>query len=174
MRRVPGRAQVRIRRVVWAGAGIRLLRRCHGAGNSSCPSTGSFGKSRHHTLAVRVMPNTATRWPRSNTSLWQSATTTTRATPPVRMLPGCARTPIRSARTLGIGGHYRRFRAQSFLSASAVAEITTVIAHLRDVFGEATYESLARKGETMTTAAMVTYAYDQIDQARTELKTVAK
>ena len=32
-----------------------------------------------------------------------------------------------------------------------------------------TYESLARKGETMTTAAMVTYAYDQIDQARTEL-----
>jgi hypothetical protein len=27
---------------------------------------------------------------------------------------------------------------------------------------------LARKGETMTTAAMATYAYDQIDQARTE------
>jgi hypothetical protein len=25
-------------------------------------------------------------------------------------------------------------------------------------------------GETMTTAAMVTYAYDQIDQARTELE----
>jgi hypothetical protein len=37
------------------------------------------------------------------------------------------------------------------------------------VLGEATYESLARKGETMTTAAMVTYAYDQIDQARTKL-----
>ena len=33
-----------------------------------------------------------------------------------------------------------------------------------------TYESLARKGETMTTAAMATYAYDQIDQARTELE----
>jgi hypothetical protein len=33
-----------------------------------------------------------------------------------------------------------------------------------------TYESLARKGETMTTAAMVTYAYDQIDQARTGLE----
>ena len=29
---------------------------------------------------------------------------------------------------------------------------------------------LARKGETMTTAAMVTYAYDQIDQTRTELE----
>ncbi len=51
-----------------------------------------------------------------------------------------------------------------------VPEITTAITHLRDVLGEATYESLARKGETMTTAAMVTYAYDQIDQARTELE----
>ena len=37
-----------------------------------------------------------------------------------------------------------------------------------------TYESLARKGEAMTTATVATYAYDQIDQARTELKTVAK
>src|SRR5271156_1744840 len=55
-------------------------------------------------------------------------------------------------------------------AAAAVPEITTAIAHLRDVLGEATYESLARKGETMTTAAMVTYAYDQIDQARTELE----
>jgi hypothetical protein len=45
-----------------------------------------------------------------------------------------------------------------------------VIAHLRDVLGEASYETLARKGETMTTAAMVTYEYDQIDQARTELE----
>jgi len=33
---------------------------------------------------------------------------------------------------------------------------------------------LARKGETMTTATMVTYAYDQIDQARTELQTASK
>ena len=36
------------------------------------------------------------------------------------------------------------------------------------------YESLARQGETMTTAEMVTYAYDQIDQARIELKAVSK
>ena len=50
-----------------------------------------------------------------------------------------------------------------------LAEFNTLIAHLRDVLGEATYESLARTGETMTTAAMTTYAYDQIDQARTEL-----
>jgi hypothetical protein len=28
--------------------------------------------------------------------------------------------------------------------------------------------------ETMTTAAMATYAYDQIDQARTELNAVSK
>jgi hypothetical protein len=50
----------------------------------------------------------------------------------------------------------------------------TLIAHLRDVLGDQAYESLARKGETMTTAAMVTYAYDQIDQARTELNAVSK
>jgi len=55
------------------------------------------------------------------------------------------------------------------LTASTVPELSTAITHLRDVLGEATYESLACKGETMTTAAMLTYAYDQIDQARTEL-----
>ena len=53
-------------------------------------------------------------------------------------------------------------------------EFTAAIAHLREVLGDQTYESLAHNGETMTTAAMATYAYDQIDQARTELKTVAK
>ena len=60
------------------------------------------------------------------------------------------------------------------LAAAAFPEITTAITHLRDVLGEATYESLARKGETMTTAAMATYAYDQIDQARAELNAVSK
>jgi predicted ATPase/class 3 adenylate cyclase len=50
-----------------------------------------------------------------------------------------------------------------------VPEFTAAIAHLRDVLGDQTYESLARKGETMTTAAMVAYAYDQIDQGRAEL-----
>ena len=59
------------------------------------------------------------------------------------------------------------------LAAAAVPEITTAITHLRNVLGEATYESLARKGETMTTAEMATYAYDQIDQARAELNTVS-
>ena len=60
--------------------------------------------------------------------------------------------------------------ALSPATAALLPEITTAIAHLRDILGEATYESLARKGETMTTAAMVTYAYDQIDQARAELE----
>jgi hypothetical protein len=59
--------------------------------------------------------------------------------------------------------------ALSPVAAATVPEITTAITHLRDVLGEATYDSLARTGEAMTTAAIATYAYDQIDQARAEL-----
>jgi hypothetical protein len=51
-----------------------------------------------------------------------------------------------------------------------LAEFTSAIAHLREVLGHQTYESLARAGQKMTTAAMATYAYDQIDHARTELE----
>jgi hypothetical protein len=58
--------------------------------------------------------------------------------------------------------------------AAAFPEITTAITHLRDVLGEATYESLTRKGEAMTTSAMATSAYHQIDQARTELEAVSR
>ena len=64
--------------------------------------------------------------------------------------------------------------ALSPFSAAGVPEITTAITHLRDVLGDQIYESLARSGETMTTAAMATYAYDQIDQARAELNEVSK
>jgi len=64
--------------------------------------------------------------------------------------------------------------ALSPMAAAALPEITTAITHLLDVLGEATYESLAHKGETMTTAAMATYSYDQIDQARTELNAVSE
>jgi hypothetical protein len=64
--------------------------------------------------------------------------------------------------------------AVSPLSSAAYSDIKTAFAHLREVLGDQTYESLVRKGETMTTAAMVTYAYDQIDQARTELNAVSK
>jgi hypothetical protein len=64
--------------------------------------------------------------------------------------------------------------ALSPFAAAAVPEITTAITHLRDVLGDQTYESLARTGETMTTAAMVSYAYGQIDQARAQFDAVAK
>jgi predicted ATPase/class 3 adenylate cyclase len=56
------------------------------------------------------------------------------------------------------------------LTAAWVPEINAAITHLRSVLGEHPYESLACRGETMITAAMATYAYDQIDQARTELE----
>ena len=53
----------------------------------------------------------------------------------------------------------------------AVREVAIVA---REVLGGPTYESLARKGETMTTAAMANYAYDQIDQARVELNAISE
>jgi hypothetical protein len=77
--------------------------------------------------------------------------------------------PFRPARTLPTGGHHRRVRPQP-PDRNDRTEISTAIAHLRDVLGDPAYESLARKGEMMTTAVMATYAYDQIDQARTELE----
>jgi predicted ATPase/class 3 adenylate cyclase len=64
--------------------------------------------------------------------------------------------------------------AASPLSAAAYPDIKTAFAHLRDVLGDQTYESLARKGETMSTSAMAAYAYDQIDQARAELDAVSQ
>jgi predicted ATPase len=53
---------------------------------------------------------------------------------------------------------------------ATLSEFSAAIAHLREVLGEQTYESLAHTGKTMTIAEMATYAYDQIDQARTELE----
>jgi hypothetical protein len=64
--------------------------------------------------------------------------------------------------------------AISPLTAAAAPEISTAIAHLREVLGDQAYESLARTGETMTTAEIAAYAYDQIDQARAELNAVSK
>jgi predicted ATPase len=55
-------------------------------------------------------------------------------------------------------------------AATGVSDFNTTIAHLRDVLGDQTYEALAHEGEVMTMAAMVTYAFDQIDQARAELE----
>jgi hypothetical protein len=45
---------------------------------------------------------------------------------------------------------------------------------VRDVRGNDIYASLARTGEAMTVTAIVAYAYDQIDQARTELNAVSE
>jgi predicted ATPase len=60
--------------------------------------------------------------------------------------------------------------AVSPMTAALEPELSTAIAHLSEVLDDEAYESLARKGETMSTAAMATYAYDQIDQARAELE----
>jgi predicted ATPase/class 3 adenylate cyclase len=49
---------------------------------------------------------------------------------------------------------------------SVFPEIDTTIVHLREVLGDAVYESFARAGQDMTNAAMAAYAFEQIDQAR--------
>jgi hypothetical protein len=64
--------------------------------------------------------------------------------------------------------------AGTAMACGAYPQIDAAIAHLHEVLGDQTYESFARKGETMTTAAIATYAYAQIDQARTELEAVSK
>ena len=51
----------------------------------------------------------------------------------------------------------------------AFPEITTTIAHLREVLGDERYESLAQVGQAMTNAAMANYAFEQIDLARAKL-----
>ena len=66
--------------------------------------------------------------------------------------------PPRPARTLRTSGHRCRFRIQPPTAAS-FPKIKLAIAHLRNILGEQTYE--ARKGETTTTASMVSYDYDQ-------------
>jgi hypothetical protein len=60
--------------------------------------------------------------------------------------------------------------AVSPMTAAIEPELTTAIDHPRNVLGGPAYEPLAREGEKMTTAAMATYAFDQIDQARTQLE----
>ncbi len=59
--------------------------------------------------------------------------------------------------------------AFSPLTATANPELAAAITDLRGVLGNQTYESFAQRGAAMTTAAMVSYAYGQISQARTGL-----
>lgn len=66
------------------------------------------------------------------------------------------------------------FAALNPLTVSGVHELGTAITHLREVLGDQTYESLARRGEAMTIVTTVTFAFDQIDQTRAELNAVSK
>jgi hypothetical protein len=66
------------------------------------------------------------------------------------------------------------FAAVNPMAAATLPELGTAITHLREALGDQIYESLARKGETMTIAAIATYAYDQIDEARTELNAASE
>ncbi|MGB9222062.1 ATP-binding protein [Mycobacterium sp.] len=60
--------------------------------------------------------------------------------------------------------------ASNPMTTVVITELDAAITHLREVLGDQTFESLARQGEAMTATAMATYAYDQIDRARTELE----
>ena len=67
-------------------------------------------------------------------------------------------------------GHYEAAAITSgftnFYAAAAVSELNDAEAHLREVLSDERYESFARKGEHMTTAERVAYAFEQIDRAR--------
>ena len=54
------------------------------------------------------------------------------------------------------------------LASTGLPEFNRTITHLREVLGDEVYESFARTGKNMTNAAMVAYAFDQIDQARAD------
>jgi predicted ATPase len=88
------------------------------------------------------------------------------------------RTPLAILTTiLDSLGHYEQAAtiagfAWTDWTRAGYPRIIATVAHLRDVLGDQTYESLARTGEIMSAAAIVAYAYDQIDQARTELNAV--
>jgi predicted ATPase len=66
------------------------------------------------------------------------------------------------------------FAAVNPMVAVALPELGALTTRLREILGNQAFESLARKGETMTIAAIATYAYDQIDQARAEQDAVSK
>jgi hypothetical protein len=75
-------------------------------------------------------------------------------------------------------GHHQSAATIAGFAASPMSEATTeefgtAIAHARQVLGEQTYDTLAEKGAAMTTATMVAFAFDQIDQARAEMNAVS-
>lgn len=56
------------------------------------------------------------------------------------------------------------------ITAAWTPEIRPAVVRLRHVLGDSAYEALFRRGASMTAAAMASYAYDQIEEARAELK----
>jgi hypothetical protein len=60
------------------------------------------------------------------------------------------------------------------MTRGSFPEMNDLVARLREVLGDKAYESLSHHGETMSTAEIATYAFDQIDQARAELEAVSK
>ena len=71
-------------------------------------------------------------------------------------------------------GHYETAATFSAFANTPFAlatypEVHATVAHLREVLGNEAYESLVQAGATMTNTALVTYAFEQIDQARTEV-----
>jgi predicted ATPase len=62
------------------------------------------------------------------------------------------------------------FAAAKPMAAVTLPELGALTTHLREALGDRTYELLSQHGREMTTTAMVTYAADQIDQARAELE----
>ena len=73
-----------------------------------------------------------------------------------------------------------RYEAAATIAGFAFNPITdawqpkfdAAIDHLREVLGDETYESISGEGGAMTTAEIVAYAYDQIDQVRAELSAI--
>lgn len=64
-----------------------------------------------------------------------------------------------------VGGY-----AFGHITKAWIPELATAIEHLREVFGDQRYDELVQTGSAMSTATVVAYAYDQIDQARAKLE----
>ena len=60
--------------------------------------------------------------------------------------------------------------ATSELTAVVFPEVRSTVTHLREVLGDDKYEALAGHGASMTTAAIATYALDQIEELRATLE----
>jgi hypothetical protein len=56
------------------------------------------------------------------------------------------------------------------MAVVTLPELGSTIARMRETLGSAVCETLIREGEAMTVSDVVSFAYDQIDYARTELR----